>query len=78
MLRTYVIKVIAEPCDWPASTLSQPGFQLGFFLRHLANLIFLIGIVGGGVQLGPLGAPATNGLLCRQPWVNIMMEKFVE
>jgi hypothetical protein len=39
-------------------------------------LIFLIGIVGGGVQLGPLGTAATNGLLC-QPRV-IMMEKLVE
>jgi hypothetical protein len=38
---------------------------------------FLIGIVGGGVQLGPLGISATNGLLC-QPWVIMMMEKLVE
>jgi hypothetical protein len=37
---------------------------------------FLIGIVGGGVQLGPLGTASTNGLLC-QPRV-IMMEKLVE
>jgi hypothetical protein len=38
---------------------------------------FLICIVGGGVQLGPLGTAATNGLLC-QPRVNMMMEKLVE
>jgi hypothetical protein len=38
---------------------------------------FLIGIVAGGVQLGPLGTTATNGLLC-QPWVIMMMEKLVE
>jgi hypothetical protein len=36
----------------------------------------LIGIVGGEVQLGPLGTAATNGLLCH-PRV-IMMEKLVE
>jgi hypothetical protein len=39
--------------------------------------IFLIGIVGGGIQLGPLGTAATNGLLC-QPRVIMMMEKLVE
>jgi hypothetical protein len=39
--------------------------------------IFLISIVGGGVQLGPLGTAATNGLLC-QPRVTMMMEKLVE
>jgi hypothetical protein len=38
---------------------------------------FLIGIVGSGVQLGPLGTAATNGLLC-QPRVIMMMEKLVE
>jgi hypothetical protein len=38
---------------------------------------FLIGIVGGGVQLGPLVTAATNGLLC-QPRVIMMMEKLVE
>jgi hypothetical protein len=27
---------------------------------YLNNLIFLIGLVGGGVQLGPLGTAATN------------------
>jgi hypothetical protein len=31
----------------------------------------------GGVQLGPLGTEATNGLLC-QPRVIMMMEKLVE
>jgi hypothetical protein len=38
---------------------------------------FLIGIVGGGVQLGPFGTAATNGLLC-QPRVIMMMEKLVK
>jgi hypothetical protein len=33
--------------------------------------------VGGGVQLGPLGTVATNGLLC-QPRVITMMEELVE
>jgi hypothetical protein len=40
-------------------------------------LIFLIGIVGGGVQLGPLSTAATNGLLC-QPRVIMMMVELVE
>jgi hypothetical protein len=49
-----------------------------FFLQNLRpTYFFLIGIVGGGVQLGPLGTAATNGLLC-QPRVIIMMEKLVE
>jgi hypothetical protein len=30
-------------------------------------LIFLIGIVGGGVQLGPLGTAATNSLIVPAP-----------
>jgi hypothetical protein len=38
---------------------------------------FLIGIAGGGVQLGPLGTAAINGLLC-QSRVIMMMEKLVE
>jgi hypothetical protein len=33
--------------------------------------------VGGGVQLGPLGTAATNGLSC-QPRVIVTMEKLVE
>jgi hypothetical protein len=37
----------------------------------------LIGIVGGGVQLGPLGTAATIGLLF-QPRVIMVMEKLVE
>jgi hypothetical protein len=32
---------------------------------------------GGGVQLGPLGTAATNGLLC-QSRVIMMMEELVE
>jgi hypothetical protein len=49
------------------------------YIFQLTNLIviFLIGIVGGGVQLGPLGTATTNGLLC-QPRVIMMMEKLVE
>jgi hypothetical protein len=42
----------------------------------MAN-IFLIGIVGGRVQLGPLGTVANNGLL-HQPRMIMMMEKLVE
>jgi hypothetical protein len=38
---------------------------------------FLIGIVGGGVQLGPLGTAATNGLLCQHRLI-MMMEELVE
>jgi hypothetical protein len=30
------------------------------FLTCIVTLFFLIGIVGGGVQLGPLGTAATN------------------
>jgi hypothetical protein len=39
--------------------------------------IFVICIVGDGVELGPLGTAATIGLLC-QPRVIMMMEKLVE
>jgi hypothetical protein len=36
--------------------------------KHGSNLIFfLIGIVGGGVQLGPLGTAATNRLIVSAP-----------
>jgi hypothetical protein len=38
---------------------------------------FLDGIVGSGVQLGPLGTAALIGLLC-QPQVIMKMEKLVE
>jgi F0F1-type ATP synthase membrane subunit c/vacuolar-type H+-ATPase subunit K len=44
-------------------------------LKRLIN--FLIGILGGGVHLGPLGTAATNGLL-RQPRLIMMMEKLME
>jgi hypothetical protein len=40
------------------------------------KIIFKL-VWGGGVQLGPLGTAATNGLLC-QPRVIMMMEKLVE
>jgi hypothetical protein len=39
--------------------------------------IFLIGVVGSGVQLGPLGTATTSGILC-QLRVIMMMEKLVE
>jgi hypothetical protein len=41
------------------------------------HLFYLIGIVGCGLQLDPIGTAATNGLLC-QPRVIMMMEKLVE
>jgi hypothetical protein len=53
------------------STISRAWRILG------GNYYFLIGILGGGVQLGPLGTAATNGLLC-QALVNMMMETLVE
>jgi hypothetical protein len=43
----------------------------------LITLNFFNGIVGGGVQLGPLDTATTNGLLC-QPRVIMMIEKLVE
>jgi hypothetical protein len=46
-------------------------------MQNKVALLFQIRIVGGGVQLGPLGTAATNGLLC-QPRVIMMMEKLVE
>jgi hypothetical protein len=45
--------------------------------KAASRMFFLIGIVGGGIQLGPLGSAATNGLLC-QPRVIMMMAKLVE
>jgi hypothetical protein len=45
--------------------------------HHTNSVLNEIGIVGGGVQLGPLGTAAINGLLC-QPRVIMMMEKLVE
>jgi hypothetical protein len=49
---------------------------LGVIKNKAVPVLFLIGVVGGGVQLGPLGTAATNGLLC-QPRVIMMMEKLV-
>jgi hypothetical protein len=46
-------------------------------LVSVFNIFFVIGIVGGGTQLGRLGTAATNGLLY-QPRVIMMMEKLVE
>jgi hypothetical protein len=44
---------------------------------HSCNNIFLIGIVGVGVQLVPLGTAATNRSIVPVP-VIMMMEKVVE
>jgi hypothetical protein len=42
-------------------------------------IVFLIGIVGGGVQLGPLGTAATNRpIVPASGGVIMMMEKLVE
>jgi hypothetical protein len=49
----------------------------GTMLKAGIKIFFLIGIVGGGVPLGPLSTAATYGLLC-QPRVIMMMEKLVE
>jgi hypothetical protein len=52
--------------------------ELYYIPQHYGEqMFFLVGIVGGGVQLGPLGTVATNGLLC-QPRMIMMMEKLVE
>jgi hypothetical protein len=40
--------------------------------------VILIGIVGCGVHFGPLGTVAPNGLLCHQPRVIMMLEKYLE
>jgi hypothetical protein len=47
------------------------------YAYSVINCNFLIGIVGGGVQFGPLVPAATSDLLC-QPWVIMMIEKLVE
>jgi hypothetical protein len=52
------------------------------FVNNLKSVISLlkieIGIVGGGVQLGPLGTAATNGLSCQPRVMMMMMQKLVE
>jgi hypothetical protein len=48
-----------------------------FPFHNFGVKFFLIGIVGGRVQLGPLGTAATNGLLY-QPRMIMLMEKMVE
>jgi hypothetical protein len=47
-----------------------------YFQLETKDLVEL-GIVGGGVQLDPLGTAANNGLLC-QGRVIMMVEKLVE
>jgi hypothetical protein len=46
-------------------------------LTLIKAYFFLIRIMGGGVQLSPVGTAATKGLFC-QPCVIMMMEKLVE
>jgi hypothetical protein len=60
-------------------TLNQVGICSSWNSTHkwVTKIFFLIGTVGGGVQLGPLGTATTNGLLY-QPWMIMMMEKLVE
>jgi hypothetical protein len=48
-----------------------------FELAKVVQGLFFIGIMGGRVQLGPLGTADINGLLW-QPRVIMMMEKLVE
>jgi hypothetical protein len=49
-----------------------------FLCECIYIYIFLIGIVVGGVQLGPLGTAAANGLLCQPRVIMMMMQKLVE
>jgi hypothetical protein len=49
------------------------ALNCGFKIQNF----FLFGIVGGEVQLRPLGIAAINGLLC-QPRLIMVMEKLVE
>jgi hypothetical protein len=58
---------------WHSSILI---FLINHWPFYCVYVFFLIGIVGGGIQLGPLGTVANNGPLC-QPRV-IMMEKLME
>jgi hypothetical protein len=39
-------------------------------IRNYITIIFLIGVVGGGVQLGSLGTAATNRLIVPAPGDN--------
>jgi hypothetical protein len=41
--------------------------QLGFLLATFPLFFFLIGVVGGGVQLGPLGTAAINRAIVPAP-----------
>jgi hypothetical protein len=52
---------------------------IGDWVGPRAGLVnfFKIDIVGGGVQLGPLGTAAANGLLCHSRVV-MMMEILLE
>jgi hypothetical protein len=55
-----------------SSSFSDPSSHV-----RLQSVFFLIGIVVGGVQLGPLGTAATNGLLCQLRLI-MTMENLVE
>jgi hypothetical protein len=54
----------------------ESGLHISFLVEG-DKIFFLIGMMGGGIQLGSLGTGTINGLLCR-PHVIRMMEKLVE
>jgi hypothetical protein len=72
-----VIYIVLSPLKYASlDNISYKYFRI--YLSKFQCYTFLkIGIVGDGVQLGPLGTAVTNGLLC-QPRVIMMMEKLVE
>jgi hypothetical protein len=51
---------------WNRNPTVQP-VAISTVLFELPNIYFLIGIVGGGVQLGPLGTTATNKTIVPAP-----------
>jgi hypothetical protein len=59
------------------ATLRNKSPEYYVWVSHRQEVIFKIGILGGGIKLGQLGTAATNDLLC-QPRVIMMMEKLVE
>jgi hypothetical protein len=65
---------VRSACTLFNGALSNPEYARPNPYKIVINLI---GILGGGVQLGPLGTAAINGLLC-PPRVIMMMDKLVE
>jgi hypothetical protein len=51
---------LASTACLPGRSSVAAGIDKIYFLIYLMDLFFLIGIVGDGVQLGPLGTAATN------------------